>query len=54
MFKMDGFTFLSRPCSNERGGGVGIYVKDDINWNRRSDLESNDNESIWIEFFPEK
>ena len=54
MFKMDGFTFLSRPRSNGRGGGVGIYVKDDINWIRRNDLESNDIESIWIEIFPEK
>ena len=34
-----------------RGGGVIVYVKDDINCVRRSDLECGDIKGIWLENF---
>ena len=33
------------------GGGVCIYIRDDLNWHRRYDLECHENEAIWIELF---
>ena len=35
----------------EQGGGIIVYVKDDINSVRRSDLECDDIQCIWSEIF---
>lgn len=36
----------------EEGGGIIVYVKDGMNCKRRTDLEHNRLECIWIEIFP--
>lgn len=41
--------FFYRKDRNSNGGGVGFYVKDDIRFKRRSDLDHEDLEMIWIE-----
>lgn len=38
--------------SKEHGGGLLIYVKESLSYRRRSDLESNNMETIWIELCP--
>ena len=35
--------------STKRGGGVVVYIADYIRYKRRTDLESADIESIWLE-----
>ncbi|CAB4038162.1 Hypothetical predicted protein, partial [Paramuricea clavata] len=43
----------SLPRSNGLGGGVAVYISEQINWTRRYDLES-ELECIWLEIFPYK
>jgi len=38
-----------RKDRNRHGGGVAIYIRDDINYTRRYDIEIDTNESIWLE-----
>ena len=52
-FKIDGYSAISRP-RNRHGGGVMIYVKECLKFNRRLDLEIHDIESIWVEINFEK
>ena len=51
-YNIENYKFLS-CCRNDRqGGGVGSYLKDNINFNRLTDLEINDDEvcqSIFVE-----
>ena len=46
-----GYNFLSNNRKNRRGGGVGIYIKDDLVFKCRNDVEINDVyiESIFVE-----
>ena len=46
--KIDGYTIL-RKDRNRNGGGVCMYVKNSIAFNRRSDFTSTLLESIWID-----
>lgn len=49
---IDDYKFLSCYRNDRQGGGVGLYLKDNINFNRLSDLEINDDEicqSIFVE-----
>ena len=54
---MDGFNFERKDrsvlrddsLSTKRGGGVVVYIADYIRYKRRTDLESVDIESIWLE-----
>ena len=49
-FALNGFQLPFRKDRTEnRGGGLLIYVKDTINCSRREDLESHDLEHIWLE-----
>ena len=54
MYNIDGYSFVSKPRINGKGGGIACYINENINWTRRHDLESNDLECIWIEIFPVK
>ena len=36
-----------------RGGGVYVYIRDDLNFQRRTDLKSQFIEAVWIEIFTE-
>ena len=39
---------LERKDRNRQGGGVCLYIRNDLAYNRRSDLDTFDIESVWI------
>ena len=49
--EIDGYTIIRRDCLSGSGGGVMCYVRNDLNWQRRQDLEVAEVESICIELF---
>jgi len=48
---LDGYEFLGKCRTKGLGGGVGIYIKNNIVFKRRTDLEKLSLEIIWIEIF---
>lgn len=50
-FKINGFR---KDRKENSGGGILVYVKDGVCCNRRSDLELDNLECIWIEITPPK
>ena len=47
---IEGYTFHRRDRgSKEKGGGLGIYVRNDLSVSRRFDLEQSNIESLWVE-----
>ncbi|XP_057299539.1 uncharacterized protein LOC130630163 [Hydractinia symbiolongicarpus] len=56
LFCILGFQFVEKRQKTGQGGGggVAIYVSENINWKRREDLECEFLENIWIEICPEK
>lgn len=51
IFKIEGYVFERLDRKNGPWGGVGMYIKEGINYKRRDDLERNCLESLWIEIF---
>ena len=51
LLSVDGYTFIRKDRTSGAGGGVGCYIRNDLNWERRSDLETPEMEAIWIEIF---
>ena len=51
-YDIAGYSFISRSRKSGKGGGVGVYVSDEISWVRRLDLENEDIEVLWIEIHP--
>ena len=51
LFRKDRIVSADRP---EQGGGIIVYVKDEIKCERRYDLESVDIECVWLEIFQQK
>lgn len=49
LYHISGYHFEKRNRQNGKGGGVAMYVKDSINYIRRTDLESETLENIVIE-----
>ena len=49
LFQIPGFSFLSRSRPTGKGGGVCMYLSNNICFIRRNDLELSDIENIWIE-----
>ena len=47
--KINGYTFLFKNRSRGKGGGVAFYIKENITFERRFDLENSLTESIWIQ-----
>ena len=53
---IDGYTFERKDrdaCTatdSKNGGGIVVYIRDNINYTRRIDLETSDIESVWLEF----
>ena len=45
------FQTVFRQDRNKNGGGVCIFVSDQLSCSRRSDLESQDLELLWVEVF---
>eukprot|EP00794_Sanderia_malayensis_P000892 gene892-189_t len=51
-YNISGYSFVSRSRKAGKGGGVGVYISDDVTWDRRKDLEVEEIESVWIEIWP--
>lgn len=47
--EVEGYTYIREDRKNGEGRGVGLYIKDGIDFVRRDDLENSDMESIWVE-----
>ena len=49
--QLPGYVTEFRNRENHRGGGVGMYIKDNIRYKRRKDIENiqSDLENLWIE-----
>ena len=54
LYEIQGFSFIKKNRANGKGGGVAMYISDDVNWKRRTDLENTNIECIVIEIFPNK
>ena len=53
LLKIPGYTFIKRNRTNGSHGGVGVYIKDNVPYIRRNDLEAGNLECIWLEIlFP--
>ena len=48
-FDIRGYSFIRRDRKSGHGGGVGLYIRDGINFARRIDLENDETESLWVE-----
>ena len=53
MCKIRGYSFQRRD-RGKNGGGVGVYIKDGIDYLRRPDLEHLETECIWLEILQKK
>ena len=49
LYHIEGYKFINRNRTKGIGGGVACYIKDNINWKRRTDLENQNIESLWVE-----
>ena len=47
--EIDGYNHERRDISGGRGGGVAVYIRDEIPYSRRTDLENEHLEDLWIE-----
>ena len=54
MFSIPGYTFIRIDRNSGSGGGVGVYIRNGIDYTRRIGLENDSYESIWIEIKPKK
>ena len=54
LYKIPGYVFVRRDRHEGIGGGVAVYIKETLNWNRRSDIEHKDVKSFWTEFIINK
>ena len=48
-FDILGHSFIRRDRKSGQGRGVGLYIRDGINFARRLDLENDETESLWAE-----
>ena len=49
LFQISGFKFVQKNRIAGEGGGVAMYFSDDLKWKRRTDLETDEIECIWME-----
>ena len=53
LFEIPGYTFINKNRDVGTHAGVAVYIKDGIPFIRRTDLEINELECIWLEInFP--
>ena len=52
LYDVPGYSFTSRPWLLGKGGGLGAYISEKINWDRRDDLEDEKIEVMRIEIWP--
>ena len=48
-FDIRGYSVIRRDQKSGQGGGVGLYIRDGIDFARRYDLENDETESLWVE-----
>ena len=48
-FDIRGYSFIRRDRKSGQGGGVGLYIRDGIDFARRPDLENDETDSLWVE-----
>ncbi|XP_066929954.1 uncharacterized protein [Clytia hemisphaerica] len=53
-FDIQGYDFIYKTRDKGTGGGVGVYIKSNLNYDIRKDLEHSEIESICIEIKPNK
>ena len=51
LYKLPGYTFIKNNRKIGLGGGVGIFLKNGLNYKLRDDLQNTHIESIWLEIF---
>ena len=49
LFQIPGFQFVHKNRVAEEGGGVAIYLSDDLKWKQRTGLQTDKMESVWVE-----
>ena len=54
LFEVPGYSIYRRDRVNKSGGGVMAYINDNMNVIRRTDLENQEVEAIWLEVCPFK
>ena len=48
-FDIRRYNSISRDWKSGQGGGVGLYIRDGIDFARRPDLENDETEIVWVE-----
>ena len=48
-FDIRRYNSISRDWKSGQGGGVGLYIRDGIDFPRRPDLENDETEILWVE-----
>ena len=51
LFARPGYTFLKSNQQTGKGCGLAMFIKDNIRWERRYDLENDDVEGMWVDAF---
>ena len=54
LYQIPGFQLIKRNRTTGKGGGVVVYISDNIKWKRKNDFENSDIESVWVEITPNK
>ena len=52
--KIDGYEIVGHDRKQGSGGGVCVFIRNDLSWLRRKDLENDKIEAVWIEIFLQK
>ncbi|MCP4485554.1 MAG: hypothetical protein GY823_13500 [Flavobacteriaceae bacterium] len=54
LFEIPGYSFVSRPQTGVKGGGVAAYISESLKLDQSEDLEMEEIEVIWLEVTPKK
>ena len=49
MLKIDSYSFERKDRKGKNGGGLIVYLSNNVIYKRRHDLEINEIESLWLE-----
>ena len=50
-FYIRGYSFIRGDRKSGQGGGVQLYIRDGIDFARRTDLENDETEFLWVEIW---
>ena len=53
-FDIPGYILLQKRTKNGVGGGVGVYIRNELNFVEREDLPGDDIEAIFVEIKPKQ